>query len=111
MTGEKNDPLPPLSTTRSPNDGYGTSKGEKGMLDDGINSSSSVFDLKEGDEALQLVGAVRTAEFSDTFNAQLRRRLVSFANLLSYHLPLSNVPLRTSLSLQYVQQSISPNTC
>lgn len=40
------------------------------------HSSSASFDVRDGDEALQLVGAERTAEFSEEFNARLRRRLV-----------------------------------
>jgi ACS family allantoate permease-like MFS transporter len=35
---------------------------------------------EEGDEALRLVGTVRTAQFSEEYNLKLRRKLVS-ANL------------------------------
>lgn len=36
----------------------------------------SVIDSLQGDEALQLVGRERTAEFSDEYNKKLRRKLV-----------------------------------
>ena len=54
----------PTSLPGPTSNGRDISRDEKEILDDGVNSSSSVFDLKEGDEALQLVGAVRTAEFT-----------------------------------------------
>lgn len=39
----------------------------------------NVLEVGEGDEALKLVGALRTEEFSEEFNLKLRRKLVSKA--------------------------------
>lgn len=33
-------------------------------------------DLNDGDEALRLIGAERTTQFSEEYNAKLRRKLV-----------------------------------
>jgi ACS family allantoate permease-like MFS transporter len=38
------------------------------------------YDLKGGDEALHLVGAQRTTEYTEEFNLKLRRKLVSDGN-------------------------------
>lgn len=60
--------------------GHDDVKDEKSIHSAGAyyaDTSSATFDAHEGDEALQLVGAERTAEFSEEFNARLRRRLVS----------------------------------
>ncbi|KAK7056432.1 hypothetical protein VNI00_002987 [Paramarasmius palmivorus] len=38
-------------------------------------SSPSLFDVSKGDEALQVVGIERTAEFSEEYNRKLRRKL------------------------------------
>ena len=54
------------------------SENEKGSLaevrDDkvGVDTINSV----DGDEALRLVGSVRTAQFSEEYNRKLRRKLV-----------------------------------
>lgn len=37
----------------------------------------SVVDTSEGDEALELVGRERTAQFTEEYNKKLRRKLVS----------------------------------
>lgn len=34
------------------------------------------LDIQDGDEALRLIGAERTAQFSEEYNAKLRRKLV-----------------------------------
>ena len=41
-----------------------------------VESSSAVLELRDGDEALKLVGAERSARFSEEYNARLRRKLV-----------------------------------
>ena len=41
------------------------------------SGSPSLFDVSKGDEALQVVGIERTAEFSEEYNRKLRRKLVS----------------------------------
>ena len=41
------------------------------------NVETAVLDATEGDEALLIVGAERTVEFSEEFNLKLRRKLVS----------------------------------
>lgn len=38
------------------------------------------YDLEGGDEALHLVGAQRTTDFTEEFNLKLRRKLVSDGN-------------------------------
>ena len=37
---------------------------------------STVLELRNGDEALKLVGAERSISFSEEYNARLRRKLV-----------------------------------
>lgn len=59
-------PLPELSAGK----GHGASVDEKLAIEAEISSSVSIFDLKEGDAALQL-----------EFNTRLRRRLVSQSNI------------------------------
>ncbi|KAJ7638742.1 MFS general substrate transporter [Roridomyces roridus] len=49
------------------------SQAEKGSLQEKVDVNS--VDSQHGDEALQLVGTVRTAEFSDEYNRKLRRKL------------------------------------
>jgi hypothetical protein len=56
--------------------------GEKGkespsVLDEKRPVSESSEDIRDGDEALQLVGALRSAQFSEEYNLKLRRKLVS----------------------------------
>ena len=46
---------------------------EKHVVD---SDTASYVDTLEGDEALQLVGRERTAEFSEDYNRRLRRKLV-----------------------------------
>jgi len=43
---------------------------EGGSLDEKLS-----FDLQDGDEALRLIGTERTAQFSEEYNAKLRRKL------------------------------------
>jgi hypothetical protein len=38
------------------------------------------YDLEGGDEALHLVGAQRTTDYTEEFNLKLRRKLVSGSN-------------------------------
>ncbi|KAG6886708.1 hypothetical protein C0992_002726, partial [Termitomyces sp. T32_za158] len=49
------------------------------IVDDKIVNESkeeqSSFDIREGDEALKLIGAERTIQFSDEYNRKLRRKL------------------------------------
>lgn len=42
-----------------------------------LEQSPSNLSLIEADEALKIVGALRSKNFSDTYNARLRRKLVS----------------------------------
>lgn len=42
---------------------------------------STSSDILDGDEALHLVGAERTAQFSEEYNRKLRRKLVSSRSL------------------------------
>ncbi len=53
---------------------------EKASREDGKHEVDeeivSIVDSSDGDEALQLVGKERTAEFSDEYNRKLRRKLV-----------------------------------
>lgn len=42
---------------------------------------STGSDILDGDEALHLVGAERTAQFSEEYNRKLRRKLVSSRSL------------------------------
>ncbi len=41
----------------------------------------SSIDLQQGDEALRLVGAERSAQFSEEYNAKLKRKLVRVLTL------------------------------
>ena len=45
-------------------------------LDEKRPASELSSELFDGDEALRLVGAVRTAHFSEEYNLKLRRKLV-----------------------------------
>lgn len=45
-------------------------------LDEKLSTESIVVDLSQADEALQLVGAERTTQFSEEYNLKLRRKLV-----------------------------------
>ncbi|TFK75983.1 MFS general substrate transporter [Pluteus cervinus] len=45
------------------------------IVDEKSDRPSSSFDLEHGDEALQLIGIDRSAQFSDEYNAKLRRKL------------------------------------
>jgi len=49
-------------------------------LDEKRPPSEVSYDLKDGDEALHLVGAQRTAHHTEEFNRKLRRKLVSGNN-------------------------------
>jgi len=42
----------------------------------GSHSETTSFDVKDGDEALHLVGIQRSAEFTEEYNRKLRRKLV-----------------------------------
>ena len=67
----------------SPNEYNGEKgKGTQSALDEKRPASefSSDHGILDGDEALHLVGAERTAQFSEEYNLKLRRKLVS--NLL-----------------------------
>jgi MFS transporter, ACS family, DAL5 transporter family protein len=46
-------------------------------LDEKRPASELSSEIYDGDEALQLVGAERTAQFSEEYNLKLRRKLVS----------------------------------
>lgn len=48
----------------------------EGSLDEKFSKDS--IDLSDGDEALRLIGIERTAQFSEEYNAKLRRKLVPF---------------------------------
>lgn len=45
------------------------------VLVETLNEKSSL-DIQDGDEALRLIGAERTAQFSEEYNLKLRRKLV-----------------------------------
>lgn len=47
-------------------------RSEEGSFDE----KSSCIDFKDGDEALRLIGAERTNQFSEEYNLKLRRKLV-----------------------------------
>ncbi|GJJ07497.1 hypothetical protein Clacol_001699 [Clathrus columnatus] len=48
---------------------------EQGSIDEKRPSSELSYDIEDGDEALRLVGTLRTAYFSEEYNAKLRRKL------------------------------------
>lgn len=60
---------------------------EKHVVDTDI---ASVIDSFEGDEALQLVGRERTANFSEEYNKRLRRKLVNMSSLMASLLELAS---------------------
>lgn len=51
---------------------------EKPRIEGSFDEKSS-FEVADGDEALNLVGAERTTEFSEEYNRKLRRKLVCSA--------------------------------
>jgi MFS transporter, ACS family, allantoate permease len=52
-------------------------------MDENVGMEKSSINLKEGDEALRLIGVERTVEFSEEYNRKLRRKLVSSSRRLS----------------------------
>ena len=60
----------------------------------------------DGDEALHLVGAERTVEFSEEYNLKLRRKLVSIPSL-RYTLIVMCAPYRIDLFHLYAQRFTS----
>lgn len=63
------------SSIEKRSDGHEDEKREKVEAAD-FGANVSVFEAGQGDEALKLVGAERTAEFSEEEYAKLRRKLV-----------------------------------
>lgn len=49
---------------------------EHGSIDEKRPVSELSYDIEDGDEALQLVGTLRSANFSEEYNLKLRRKLV-----------------------------------
>lgn len=80
-------------------------------VDSEIASVSVDADSADGDEALQLVGRERTAQFSDEYNRKLRRKLVRSPSALVVRSPSHRVPRRTGSSLRYVQPCTLLNSC
>lgn len=52
---------------------------EQGSVDEKRLVSELNYDIEDGDEALQLVGTLRSAHFSEEYNLKLRRKLVYIA--------------------------------
>jgi len=60
---------------------------KKSHEEESFNEKSSI-DLDHGDEALRLIGAERTAQFSEEYNEKLKRKLVhsTFPYLLDIYI-------------------------
>ena len=84
-----------------------TEEKDASNLNENKPPSEVSYDMEGGDEALHLVGAQRTTEFTEEYNLKLRRKLVSDGNHLQ--LPLSFTLRRIYSSRPYAPQSISLN--
>lgn len=70
----------------------------------------AVYEAGNGDEALKLVGTERTTEFSEEYNAKLRRKLVS-SSMNCLRLLLHSLHCRTLSYHRFAQPYISLSFC
>lgn len=63
--------------SQTADDGSDKKRSSAEVVDEKHPEQVDVISVRDGDEALKLVGMERTAEFSEEFNRKLRRKLVS----------------------------------